>query len=43
MFAIQKPVNVNVDHTSLVGRVIAASAGIGISTLKKDVRSVRAT
>jgi hypothetical protein len=43
VFAIQKPVNVNVEHTSSAGRVIAASAGSGTSTPKKDVRSVRAT
>lgn len=43
MFAIQKPVNVNVDHTSWAGRVIVASADTGTSTPKKDVRSARAT
>jgi hypothetical protein len=43
VFAIQKPVNVNVERTSSAGRVIAASAGSGTLTPKKDVRSVRAT
>jgi hypothetical protein len=43
VFAIQKLVNVNVDRTSSAGRVTAVSADTGISTPKKDARSVRAT
>lgn len=43
MPVMREPVNVNVARMSSAAHVTGASADIGISTLKKDVRSVRAT